>query len=51
MALWAWPGPVLISRICQNVFPPTVAFTRTFAPMPERFERKPTHLIVSQALL
>src|SRR3989442_740240 len=30
-----------ISRICQKVWPPSVALTRTFAPIPERLEAVP----------
>ena len=42
------PSPEVISRICQKVLPAMVAFTRTFAPMPERLDTVPTHFTFNQ---
>ena len=43
--------PAPISRSCQISRPPMTAFTRILAPMPARFERRPSQRTESQALL
>jgi hypothetical protein len=43
LVLTAEPGPAGDFANCETVLPPIVAFSRTLAPMAERFESRPEH--------